>query len=159
MASNIDKDTFDMESLLDNTVDMLADTPEFKPFVAGAHRLTLSLAKSDKISEKTRRPEPVIIGKLKLISTEEQADPTEVPMEPGTETQIRFQMDNEFGQGDFKKLAGIISAHFKCQSLNEVLDISKNGIEVLAVTSNRNGKKREDGSIPKFTSIVEMTVL
>jgi hypothetical protein len=158
-TSSIDKDTFDMDSLLNQTVSDLADVPEFKPFAAGAHRITFSLARSDKIKEGATKPEPVILGKMKLISTEEMVDPTEPPMEVGTESNVRFQLDNEFGQGEFKKVAAIIAEHYKLTSLADVLSVAKDGIECLVITSNRSGKKREDGSIPKYTSIVEITVL
>jgi len=159
MASNIDKDTFDMDSLLNQTVADLADTPEFRPFAAGAHRVTLAFSRSDKVKEGASKPEPVILGKMKLISTEEMVDPTEAPMEVGAETTLRFQMDNEYGQGDFKKVADVIASHYKLTSLADVIAVTQEGIECLVVTSNRSGKKREDGTIPKFTSIVAITVL
>jgi hypothetical protein len=160
MSSNIDKETFDLDSLLDSTIDDLADTPEYRPFAAGAHTVMLSLARSEKIKAETDKLEPVINAKLKLEKTEEMVDPSEQPMEPGTETTIRFQMDNEYGQGDFKKVAGAIASHFKLKSLADVLSVAKDGIQCMVVTTNRVAKKKnQNGEFAKFTSIVELTVL
>lgn len=164
MASNIDKDSFDLDSLLAGTIEDLADIPEFRSFEAGAHKLLFSLARSDKKmkvdGKETDKLEPVINAKLKLIETVELADPSAAPMEAGTETTIRYQMDNEFGQGEFKKVAAVISAHFKLKNNAEVLGVCKDGIECLAVTQVRTSKqKNANGEYPKFTVIAQLEVL
>jgi len=160
MTQTADKDSveFDMDSLLESTIEDLADAPEFRPFVQGAHVVDLTLSRSDKIDEKTKKPEPVFLCKIKLVETQEQTDPTEAPLEVGAETTIRFRMDNPYGEGDFKKVAGEIAAHFKCANVREVLEAAKN-LRCLVVTTNRKGKKRDDGTYPLFTSITALNVL
>jgi hypothetical protein len=48
-------------------------------------------------------------------------------------------MDNEFGQGAWKKLVTPLAGHLGVTSLREVLEQSK-GMEVEAVTAFRKGK-------------------
>lgn len=161
MTTETAQDTteFDMDSLLESTIEDLADTPEFRPFVAGAHVVDLTLSRSDKPDSKdAKKLEPVFLAKIKLVETQEQTDPTEAPLEVGAETTIRYRMDNPYGEGDFKKIAGEISAHFKCKNIREVLEVSKN-LRCLVVTVNRKGKKRDDNTYPLFTSISALNVL
>ena len=156
----IDKSTFDLDSLISGTLDDLADTPEFRSWPAGMYRFKLFLERSTKMPEGATKPEPVINCKIVNLATKELVDtsPTVIPMEVGAEGNIRFQMDNEYGQGDFKKLATVIGTHFNCTNMAEVLAVTKEGVECEGVITNRPGKKRPDNTVPYYMQIVELTV-
>ena len=128
---------FDLASLLDGTLDDLADRPEFLPFVQGAHTVKLTLIQDEKKSS-------VLYAACTLIETLEQADPNETPMEPGTK-----DLSNKFGQGDIKMILAAAATVSNERSVSKLIEALKTeGMECSVVTENRTNKDKV------YTSIV-----
>lgn len=124
-----------IDSLLDASLDDLADLPEFKVFPAGAHQCIISFEK------KQIGTHPAVEAKLRMIATVELADPAEVAPEAGTESSVAYMLDNEFGQGNFKKLMKPLQEHFGLSKVSEILEAAA-GLEVLVVTKVRQNKEK-----------------
>lgn len=124
-----------IDSLLDGSLDDLADLPEFAVFPAGAHRCTISFER------KEINKHPAIELKMKLIETIEMADPTQTPMAANTESSVAFMLDNEFGQGKFKEVMKPLASHFGISKPTEIMEQAK-GTECLVVTKQRQNKEK-----------------
>lgn len=123
------------DAILDASLDDLADLPEFASFPAGVHRCTVSLTKKE-INSK-----PAIEVKLVAIETVELSKPEEdKPVNAGQVSSAAYFLDNEFGQGAFKKLVAPLAASLGVSSLRELLEQAE-GTEVEAVTAFRKNKK------------------
>lgn len=127
---------FDLASLLDGTLDDLADRPEFLPFVPGAHRVKLQLIQDEKKAS-------VLYASCVLLETLEQADPNDTPMELGAKFRARMDLSNKFGQGDMKMILAAASSIFNERSVSKLIESLKSeGMECSVVTENRkNGDK------------------
>lgn len=137
-----------LNDLLDVTLDDLADLPEFKNFPAGAHRVTVKFT-AKKIGE-----HPAVEIKMTLLETVELNDPSDTPLEAGAEMSVAYMLDNEFGQGSFKKLMKVFADHTGLTKMNEVVEAC-DGMEVLAVTKLRPSKDKTK----MYPDIVTVTVL
>ena len=140
--------TVNIDSLLDGTLDDLADMPEFKVYPAGAHRVIISFEK------KEINKHPAIELKCKLLETVELSDPSEVQPEVGTESSVAFMLDNELGQGKFKEILKVLSAHLGTVRPSEIMEQAKD-MEVLVVTKVRQNKEKT----ASYLDIVSMQVL
>ena len=129
-------DNFD--ALLDVSLDDLADLPEFADFPAGVHRCTVSITKKEVNSK------PAMEVKLTGIETVELSKPEEdKPINAGQTSSSLYFLDNEFGQGAFKKLVAPLAAHLGVGNLRELIE-QVEGTEVEAVTSFRKNKKTDE---------------
>lgn len=142
-----------IDSLLDGTLDDLADMPEFRPFPPGAHRCALKM-EVKKVNEQT-----AVEVTLTAKSTEELANADDTPLNPGDSCNILYFLTHsnpkvaELGQGQFKNLMKPLAAHFGAKSNRELIAESE-GTEVLVVTSLRQNKDKTK----TYTEIVEMVV-
>ncbi len=131
----------DIDSLLDGTLDDLADMPAFKPFTPGTHVAILKL-EIKKIGENQ-----AVEAGFKHKETIEQADPTATPVTPGDETSVLFflkhpsQQAVELGQGQFKEIMKAAAEKFG-PNTNRELMAQANGSEVTIVTGLREDKKK-----------------
>jgi hypothetical protein len=139
---------FNMDSLLDGTLDDLADAPEFKPFPAGTHRVTLSIA------QKKIGTHPAFEVGMKALETIELASSSDAVLIAGATTSVAYMMDNELGQGNFKKILANLSAHFGPKSNRDLISDAQNA-EVLVVTKVRMNKDKTQS----YTDIVELQVV
>ena len=138
-----------LDSLLDLTLDDLADLPEFKPFPAGAHKVTASMELKD-IGGKE-----CIELTLTLLETLEQANPQDEPSKPGDTANTLFMLDNEYGLGNLKKCATPIAKALGVAKISEVVDACKD-VECVVITSLRPDKHDKD---KKYLQIKELQVL
>ena len=138
---------FNIDALLDGTLDDLADLPEFRPLPVGTYHSQFKI-------EPDAKDKTIYYAKLKIIETKELANTDEVPVEKGAEANVRYDLKNEWGQGAFKKVMASLSAHYGAKSNRELLEEVKSYIEVLVVTKQNLNKK--DGKI--YTDIVELAV-
>lgn len=150
MATN---KSFNMDALLDGTLDDLKDMPEFKPYPRGVHRVTLS------IEQKKIDGWPAFEIKMKAIETIELADATtDQPLEKGSEASVAYFMAHEkdivaeLGQGKFKLIMASAAEKFGAKS-NRDLIADCQGSEVLVVTGLRDNKDKTK----KFTDIEALT--
>jgi hypothetical protein len=125
----------DMNSILDQVLDDIADLPSFAPFPNGAHRVTI------KFEEKEVNKHPSVELQMKALETLELADPTEVPLVAGAETSVLYMLDNEFGLGKLKEVLKPLGAHFGVQNLRAIMEAA-NGTECMVVTSVRGNKDK-----------------
>ena len=137
MNANVNEAVFD--SLLDRSLDDLADMPAFKVFPAGGHLCTLQW------SQKMINDKPSIIAKLIYKSAVELADPTATPPEPGTECDVAFILRNndggvnEFGEGKWKDILKQLAPKVGGTSPRDIMEKSNNA-EVMVVTKVRVNK-------------------
>jgi hypothetical protein len=122
----------DMDSLLEGTLDQLADLPEFKPFPPGVHRCTI----------KWEREEKTIKMHVTALETVELAAPSkDTPLEKGTETTMNYKLDNEYGQGNFKVIMAGLTAIHGAASPSKLMQTSE-GNEYNLVTDTRPNKDK-----------------
>jgi len=146
-------ENFNMDSLLDGTLDDLADVPEFRAFPPGSHKVTISW------DTKPKDKAGYIILKLNALETLELNDASDTPLVPGTMATMQFNMQNEYGQSAFRKIMTSLAASYGQGSNRELIEKSE-GSECVVITKLKAGKKKEGQSeVPMFLDIVELGVL
>lgn len=146
-----------MDDLLDGTLDDLADMPEFKPFAAGAHKVTIQFDTTKKINDM-----PAIEVKLTMVESVELVNPEDTPPAPGDSTNVIFILKkkddkgnivrNELAEGQFKNLIASLAPAFpEAKSNREIIEAAQ-GYEVLASTSIRENKK-DKNNIKSYTAL------
>lgn len=100
----------DIDSLLDSTLDDLADLPEFKAFPIGFHLVDLDLELKTLDTKDGKKSG--VDGKFTYVEAVELSDPTEVPPKAGDVANIFCDLGNEFGQGTFKMILAAIKPAF-----------------------------------------------
>lgn len=139
MATEANKD-FDLDTLLDGTLDDLTDMPEFAPFPAGAHRAVMSWEILQ--GKKAVNGHPTIKLNIKGLETIELVDKENAkPISKDQETSVLFMMDNEMGQGSYKNVIAALKEHYGEGSNREIMEKSKDA-EVLVVTNLRPNKDK-----------------
>jgi hypothetical protein len=137
-----------MDSLLDATLDDLADLPEFLPFPPGLHTCVLNFT-TKKVNTKT-----VVDIKLTAVETVELADPSATPLTRGATCNVSYFIDNVYAQGALKKIAQSLQAHFTdAKSLSAIMREAE-GCTCNVVTKQRPNKDKSQ----VYTDIVELQV-
>jgi len=125
-----------LDSLLEGTLDDLADLPEFKPFPNGAHKCTV------KFERKEINKHPAVEVGFVMIETLELAAGEETPSTKGATANVAYMLDNEIGQGKFKELMKTFSeAAGGGKKLGELMAEYQNA-EVVVVTKKRANKEK-----------------
>jgi hypothetical protein len=128
-------DNFDLDSILDSSIDDLADLPEFQQYPSGAHRVIINW-ESKKVND-----HPCMEMRMKLLETVELANPAEdQPVAAGTESSALFMLDNEFGQGSFKTIIKALAEATGTSKISEAVEAS-NGMEVTVVVVTKPDRK------------------
>ena len=127
----------EIDALLDSTLDDLADLPEFKNFNPGVHRVLATL------SIKEVNGKDVIELSMKGMESLEMVNPTDEPIKEGDTSSVIFMLDNEFGVGNFKKIATPIAAALGTTTNRETIE-QCDDLECLIVTSLRVDKNDKD---------------
>lgn len=154
MNANVNAAMASVDSILDSTLDDLADAPTFKPFPAGAHRCIFNF------EAKTINGKPAVEIKLQAVETVESSDPQGAVVEAGQETTVLYMFrnndgsKNEISEGKFKQLVMSLKDTFPGATNGETLMGAK-GAEVLVVTKIRKNKQNDTEN----TDIVSLTVL
>lgn len=142
-------ENFSIDSILDGTLDDLADLPEFRPYPTGTHRVNI------KFEQKVVNKHPGFELKMKALETVElPSGSTEEPLAAGAETSVLFLLDNEIGQGAFKKVLSSLANHYGAKSNRELIAEAQNA-ECLVVTKQRQNKDKTQ----TYTDIVELQVI
>lgn len=124
-----------LDALLDANLDDLADAPEFGVFAPGQHKVTIE------IEQKEVNDKPCFELKMTAIETEELADPADTPTKAGDQSSILYFMDNELGQGNFKKMAKQIAEITGTSGIRDTIESAK-GLEVSVVVKTRQNKDK-----------------
>ncbi len=122
----------DIDSLLDSTLDDLADLPEFKIFPAGAYTGTIELA-AKKMGDNTG-----VELKFALQEVNELTDPTQEAPAVGATTSMGFLLNNEYGQGELKNLLTSLKTGLNLTtpvSNRELMEISKGTVCMLVMAT------------------------
>lgn len=148
-------DSFDF---LDNTVEDLADLPEFKPFPKGSYKFLFDWEpfKSD---DKENKSSGI---KLKLSFQEvlELADPEATPPAEGRKLTLslfarkRDGSKNEFGEGQIKMVASALKETFGGALVRETLDAAAGATVAVTLKTRANPKDPE----AVFNELVEFAV-
>lgn len=150
-------------NLLDETIDDLADMPENKPFPDGAHMISLKIRRA--VDDK-KQPKPgVYMLECKYSELAELADPN-TPEENLSKkddthavwlyTKKKDGTRNELGEGQFKAIIKPIATALGLSTVGEVIEATKNGVDVLVVTKIR---KSRDPQYPDSMNISKLEVL
>lgn len=149
--SNANDTTMNDEVLVDETLDDLADLPASQPFPAGAHLTDMFLMR--------QKDKPAtIIAKFKYKSNMELVNPQATSPNAGDEctlfihTKKKDGTVNEFGQGQFKMLIAPIAERTGIKSINQLIEATKDGVEVAIVTGMRKSK---DEGYPDQMAVVK----
>lgn len=125
----------EIDNLLDQTLDDIADLPEFKPYPAGAHRVLVSF------STKEVNKHPCIEADCKLVETLELANPTsDTAPTPGATASSLFMLDNEIGAGMFKEIATPLGALFGTGSLRDIVEQTSDIECIITTSQDKEGK-------------------
>jgi hypothetical protein len=147
--SEINFDSID--SILDATLDDLADMPEFKPFPAGTHACLLTM------STKAINGKPAVEWKLTAVETIELKSPEDIPVKQGDTCNGVFmfiQKDgkpNEVAQGQFKEMLKPLAVHFNTATNRATLEAIAGGVHVAVTMSQRADKTNPN----KFYPVIE----
>jgi len=126
-----------LDSLLDATLDDLADLPEFKPFPVGAHRVLASFATKE-INGKA-----AVELVFKYQEAVELADLQDAEPKAGDTSGTVFMLDNEYGQGNLKKCALPFGAALGFSTIREIVE-GVQDVECVVITSLRKDKTDPD---------------
>lgn len=125
----------DFDSILDSSIDDLADLPEFGMYPSGAHKVII------KWEQKEVNKHPSMEMKMTMVETVELANPaTDQPVAPGLESSALFMLDNEFGQGVFKRIMKSIAEACGTSKISETIEASQ-GMEVTVVVTVKPDRK------------------
>lgn len=150
----------DLDSILDSTLDDLADMPEFKPFPEGAHKCTLNW----EFKEISKQMCPVL--NLTMIEHLELSDP-ELPVEKQCKAgdtanqafifKAKDGSKNEISEGQFKNLLKPLQAALGTSSNRDTIEKSQ-GMEVVAITKIRSDNKDKD-NVKHYLNVVNLMVV
>ena len=124
-----------LDSLLDASLDELADLPEFKVFPAGAYRCSFMWEKKD-INDKA-----AVEFKFKLLEVLELGDATAEAPAAESETSVAFMLGNEYGIGNLKRVLLPLGETMGTGNLRQIMENLK-GAEVVAVMKTRQNKEK-----------------
>lgn len=131
-----------LDSILDQTLDDLADMPSIQLFPNGAHKVNIEFkidSEKDSVQMAMTYVEPM-----------ELADPTSHAPAPGDKNSVFFYLKkkdgkpNEYAQGALKNILMALKEHFPGSNSKEIMESAKNA-EVVIVTKIRVGKGEYEG--------------
>lgn len=144
---------FNIDSLLDATLDDLAEVPEFRAYPPGAHKVVINWKMP------TKEKPTTITLQLSAVETVELNNSDDTPLAAGTMATVSFRMDNEYGQSAFRKIVASLAEHYGAGTNRELMEKSE-GAECLVLTTLRTAKKTEQNPNPAaFTQIAELKVV
>lgn len=136
-----------LDSLLEGSIDDLADLPEFAVFPNGVHKVRI------KWESKEVNKHPALELKMVMVETVEMANAADPVMAAGAESSVLYMLDNEFGQGKMKEVMKTLSAATGTKSIKETMEAS-NGMEVQVVTKVRQNKEKTQS----YTDVTKVIV-
>ena len=130
-----------LDNILDEVLDDLADTPSISLFPNGAHKVTVTFKTDD--AKKSVMMQMVYVEPLEL------SDPTAVAPAPGDKNSVFFNLKkkdgtaNEYAQGALKNVLAPLKS-LGGNTSREIMEKSE-GAEVAVVTKIRVGKGEYEG--------------
>ena len=153
----------DIDSLLDGTLDDLADAPEFKPFPLGVHKIIMNWETKQLDDKKeSGKKNTLVTLKMKAMETIETPAGSEEVCTPGQEENIGFFLVHhsspkamEIGQGAFKEIMRSLAGHYGAKSNRELMAESA-GAEALVTTGHRTDKQDKS---KKYTTLEKLMII
>ena len=153
----------DIDSLLDGTLDDLADAPEFKPFPLGVHKIIMNWETKQLDDKKeSGKKNTLVTLKMKAMETIETPAGSEEVCSPGQEENIGFFLVHhsspkatEIGQGAFKEIMKSLAGHYGAKSNRELMAESA-GAEALVTTGHRTDKQDKS---KKYTTLEKLMII
>jgi hypothetical protein len=153
----------DIDSLLDGTLDDLADAPEFKPFPLGVHKIIMNWETKQLDDKKeSGKKNTLVTLKMKAMETIETPAGSEEVCSPGQEENIGFFLVHhsspkamEIGQGAFKEIMRSLAGHYGAKSNRELMAESA-GAEALVTTGHRTDKQDKS---KKYTTLEKLMII
>lgn len=147
----------DIDSLLDKNLDDIADLPEFKTFVPGAHKCKLTWERKDieKTVNGSKQKVPHMQANFEYIEVIEHADAkdNDSPAKAGDKCNTAYDLTNEFALGALKKATKTLGEHLGTGNLKEIIKGS-NGFEVALICKNRADKNDKDRKYLQVEDII-----
>ena len=138
----------DLDSILDSSIDDLADLPEFGVYPNGVHKVIIQW------ESKTVNNKPALELKMKAVETVELSNPAaDKPLETGAEGSVLYFLDNEFGQGKMKAVMKALAVSLGTSSIKETIEAS-GGMEVQVVCKVRQNKDKTQS----YTDVTKVIV-
>lgn len=128
---NMATENLDLDNL---SIDDIEDLPEFGAFPAGTFTVVATMTRKEVAGH------PSVELALKLLATEALADSTQEEPKVGSETSLLFMLDNEFGLGNFKKVAKVVRDYFGCGSMIGDIVASVNGVTAVVTLTAKKDK-------------------
>lgn len=127
------------DMLLDETLDDLADLPKQSPFPAGAHLVSVRVSRNEK------KAGSYVVNMTYKEPIELSNPSAEVPAEGDKSsvfihTKKKDGSKNELGQGQLKVVLQPIGAVLGTNSISEILEATKNGVDAIVVVKVRKSK-------------------
>ena len=134
MATNQNQTAeFDINALLEGTLDDIEDLPQFKAFPTGLYVCILTL------EQKKIGDHPAIEAKFKLVDVKELSDKSATPPNVGDTTNIAYMLDNKYGAGNLKVLLTAAAEKFGKKTNKDLISDCQNA-EVTVIFDVRSGK-------------------
>jgi hypothetical protein len=145
--------------LLDATLDDMNDLPSWSNFPAGVYKVKPGIKQEKKKNAKTGAVETHITVTAKLLEVRELASAESTPPDVGSETQVRYTWENEYGQGGLKNLLKPIAAATGLKKVPELLEVLNTADDVLLVMGTRAGKAPAGGGeAPQYQVFSDLIV-
>lgn len=126
-----------MNALLDATLDDIQDLPEFKNYPVGAHKVLATF------STKVISGKDAIDLSFKYQECMGLADENDVVPAVGDTCSTMFMLDNEYGQGNFKKCAKPFAEALGFATLRDIIEGVKD-VECIILTGLRADKNDKE---------------
>lgn len=126
-----------MNALLDATLDDIADLPEFKNYPIGAHKVLATFA------TKNIGGKDAIELSFKYQECMGLADENDAAPAAGDTCSTMFMLDNEYGQGNFKKCAKPFAEALGFGTLRDIIEGVKD-VECIILTGLRADKNDKE---------------
>ncbi len=141
--------------LLDASLDDMADLPEWKIFPAGVYRVKPEVKQESKKQKGESVTVITVTATLLEGGIKEKNDPASADPAVGSQTNVRFTWENEYGQGGLKNLLKPISAATGVKKVGDLLQLLGTADSVLLVMgvrkSSKDGKDYENQT---FTDLI-----
>lgn len=148
--------TDSIDSILDETLDDLADLPEFKVYPAGAHRVLATFEQKEINSKQAVDLSFKYVEALELAEPETEENPAP---KQGDACNTMFMLDNEYGVGNFKKCSKPFSEALNFATGREIIEGVKD-VECVILTSVRTvANKQDPDDVKHYLNVKEIQVV
>lgn len=144
-------------SLLDASLDDMADMPTWSVFPAGVYKVKPTVKQEQKKNAEGVMETQITVG-VKLLEVRELNSPESVAPEIGSETSCRYTWENEYGQGGLKNLLKPIAAVTGIKSVPQLLTTLHEADDVIMVMDIRTVRGQKGKSDKDYQQFIDLIV-